>query len=95
MDRHQLFIPIISLTDCKGSLQSEPRAAILAIKPGVFNKLFYPAQIFLNNYLADMIFGMAVLRLSALLNVIIPIYTPLLSHLDAAALALFFKKING
>ena len=46
-------------------------AAILAIKPGVFNKLFYSAQIFLNDYLAHMIFGVAVLRPSALLNVII------------------------
>ena len=67
-------------------------AAILAIKPGVFNKLFYSPQIFLNDYLTYMIFRMAVLRPPALLSVIITHTPPLLSRLDTATLTLFFKK---
>ena len=53
--------------------------AIFAIKNGVFDNLLNPAQILANHYLAHMIFGMAILRSIAPLNVIIThIHFPLL-----------------
>jgi hypothetical protein len=50
--------------------------AIFTEELRVPDDLFYPAQVFLDDYLADMIFGMAILRPAAVLNVIIHSFPP-------------------
>jgi len=46
-------------------------AAILTVKPGIFDKFSDPAQILTNDDLAYMVFGMAILRPVTPLDVVI------------------------